>query len=271
MSAGRISSERLERLAAELSDRDRQVVELLATLHLASGRQLLRVLWPEASESAARAARRELARLTRQRVVARLERRVGGLGRGSDAYTYALDVGGQRLLGSSGARRPRLPRPAMWDHVLAGAEAYTCLHEGLRGSSVRLVTWQGDPACWRRYPGLYAQPQVVKPDAYVQLAGDGYPAGDGYLDSVFLEIDTGSQSSSVIRTKCEAYRLLRASGTVQMSEDGVFPRVVFLCLSTARQQFLVDVLSRLDPDIWQLFAVGQVKDVVRVLAPEVLA
>jgi len=101
MSAGRISSERLERLAGELSDRDRQVVELLATLHLASGRQLLRVLWPEASESAARAARRELARLTRQRVVARLERRVGGLGRGSDAYTYALDVGGQRLVVAS--------------------------------------------------------------------------------------------------------------------------------------------------------------------------
>lgn len=265
MSAGRISSERLERLAAGLSDRDRQVVALLATLHLASGRQLLRVLWPEASESAARAARRELARLTRQRVVARLERRVGGLGRGSDAYTYALDVAGQRLVGGSGARRPRLPRPAMWDHVLAGAEAYTCLHEGLRGSSVRLVTWQGEPACWRRYPGPYAQAQVVKPDAYVQLASDGY------LDSVVLEIDTGSQSSSVIRAKCEAYRRLRASGTVQQGEDGVFPRVVFLCLSAARQQFLVDVLSRLDPDIWQLFAVGQVSDVVRVLAPEVLA
>ena len=87
MSTHYVSRERLSRLAVELTARDHRIVEMVATLHLVSGRQILRAHWPEASEADARAARRTLVRLTRERVLARLDRRVGGLGRGSEAWT----------------------------------------------------------------------------------------------------------------------------------------------------------------------------------------
>ncbi len=48
--------------------------------------------------SAARIARRVLARLTELGVLARLERRIGGLRAGSSGYVYYLGPAGQRLV-----------------------------------------------------------------------------------------------------------------------------------------------------------------------------
>ena len=253
-----VSYERLARLEAELSERDRSIVELLGIVRLASGRQLLRAFWPDATEADARAARRTLVRLTHARVLARLERRVGGLGRGSDAYTYALDTGGQRLLVPGKARRPRLPSPVMWRHVLAGTESYVRLLEALRVSGRTLETWEGEPASWRSFPGPDGALVRLKPDAFVRVTGLGF------TDSSFLETDTGSQSPAVIRVKLASYRSYAQTGVEQVRE-GVFPRVIFVVPNAKRQDVVAELLAEQDPDWWPVFSVGQSNDVARLL------
>lgn len=259
MNHHRASVERLRRLAVELGERDRRIVEMVGRLRLVSGRHILRAEWPEGTEADARTARRTLVRLTRARVLARLERRVGGLGRGSDSWTYALDTAGQRLLGQvHGARRPRLPSRPMWHHVLLGSEAYVRLIEALRGTQRRLDLWQGEPTSWRRHTGAHGEAVTLKPDAFVRVTGGGF------TDSYFVEIDTGTQAPRVVRAKLDSYRQYATSG-VEQAREGVFPRVVFLTDTSGRHAALIDLVGELPPEWWRLFAVGFVDDAGRML------
>lgn len=260
MKAHRVTQERLLRLEVELTRRDWAVVEMLQRVKLATGNQLRRATTEEGGPAAERAGRRQLARLLRWRVVARLERRQGGLGRGSESWTYGLDTAGQRLIHrATGVRRPLLPRPAMWLHALAGAEVYARLVEALRATDRRLEQWQGEPECWRDFADAYGQTQRLKPDAFVCVSGPDYE------DLRFLEIDTGSQSRTVIRSKLDAYRRYAASGQEQEQQDGVFPLTVFITNSPARHALLVDLIGQQPPEVWSLFAVGLVDDAARLL------
>jgi len=268
MSTRRISHERLQHLAAELPPRDRSILQMVATLHLVTGSQLVRVHWPAASDADLRAARRTLLRLAQWRVLARLDRRLGGLGRGSDSWTYAVDTAGQRLLASESrtvARRPHLPRPAFWAHALTASEVYTRLVEATRGTPRSLTQWQGEPEAWRRFAGPYGEQLLLKPDAFVEL--DDASFTDLYL----VEIDTGSQSRPVIRAKLNSYLKYAASGQEQAAQGGVFPRVVFLTTTLPRHGLLVDLLGELPPEHWPLFAVGLVADAPRLLGGEELS
>lgn len=262
MSGRRVSPERLERLERELAPRDWDVIRMLAAVRIASGAQLRRALWDDDSEATDRAARRTLLRLVHWRVVCRLERRVGGLGRGSDSWTYSLDTAGQRLLGRSGdVRRPRLPSPAMWGHVLATAEIYTRLRETVRGTESTVAQWQGEPESWRTFAGPYGETVRLKPDAFVRVEGPDY------ADLSFVETDTGSQSRTVIRDKARAYLRYAATGAEQAAE-GVFPQVVFLTTSPTRRDVLVDVLGSLPADSWRLFRVGLIEGAAGLLTGE---
>lgn len=255
----RMTQARLDRLRRELTPEDRAVIAMLSVVKLATGTHLRRATRVGDSPATARAARRQLARLVRWRVVARLERRQGGLGRGSDAWTYALDITGQRLVTRPGVRRPHLPRPAMWAHILLGAEIYTRLIEATRGTDRTVRRWQGEPAAWRSFTGPYGEVVKLKPDAFVEVAGPGY------TDVCFVEVDTGSQSRSVIRAKLQTYQRYAASGQEQLANGGVFPLTVFITTTLDRHALLVDLLGELSPDAWRLFAVGLVDDAARLL------
>jgi hypothetical protein len=251
----RVSGQRLAVLRGELTERDWAVMGTLAAVKLANGTQLRRATMSDSSPAAERAARRQLARLVEWRVVERLERRQGGLGRGSDAWTYALGPAGQRLSNGDRARRPSLPSQPMWQHALLGAEIYTRLVEAIRSNSGReLALWQGEPDCWRDYPGSYGEQLRLKPDAFVIVSGPDYE------DMTFVEFDTGSQSREVIRAKVKAYCRYAASGQEQGIQDGVFPRVVFVTSSHERQLTLIELLSYLPAEESRLFVVGQLDD-----------
>jgi hypothetical protein len=233
---------------------------MLTCVKLANGTQLRRATSRDDSPASQRAARRQLARLVEWRVVERLERRQGGLGRGSDAWTYALGPTGLRLSGDgSRARRPSLPSQPMWQHALLGAEIYTRLIEATRGSDRELALWQGEPDCWRDYPGPHGGHARIKPDAFVIVSGPDYE------DMAFVEFDAGSQSRTVMRVKLEAYRRYRASGQEQGAHDGVFPRVVFVTTMPERQAMLLDLLTYLPTEDRRLFAVGRLADAARLL------
>lgn len=260
MSELRVSRRRLGQMARELDACDRELVESLAAVKIASGKQLERLHWPTADEARKRAARRRLARLTEWRVIGRLERRVGGLGRGSDSYTYALDVAGQRLVRGGSGRAPHLPRQAMWRHALEGAEVYTRLIEAMRDSGQRLALWQGEPASWRRSSGEIGGVQLLKPDAFAVIKGAGYS------DLFFIEIDTGSQSRTVIAEKLKAYVAYAATGSEQVQQKGVFPQVAFLTTEPERVEVLQEVIGRqLSIPARAMFVVGTVEECAKVI------
>jgi hypothetical protein len=103
---------------------------------------------------------------------------------------------------------------------------------------------------------------VLKPDAFAQIEGGGY------ADVSFVEADTGSQSTSVIRAKAEAYRRYAATGIEQAAQGGVFPQVVFVTTTDARRQRLVDVLGTHPAETWGLFRVGTVDETAVLFDPE---
>jgi hypothetical protein len=89
----------LDELQERLSKRDWAVIDSLARVRCLSGDQLEWLHFTNLSERTRGHRRRTvLARLTRWRVVATLDRRIGGVQGGSAGLIFILDVAGQRLV-----------------------------------------------------------------------------------------------------------------------------------------------------------------------------
>lgn len=245
------------RVLSGLGQRDMAVLKDLARVRLLSGRHIQRLHVHEGSTlTQARRCRALLQRLHDLHLVARMDRRIGGMHAGSAGYVYGLATLGQRLVsgvGPAGGRRLRLPwnaRPEFTDHIMAVSELYVGLRELERDGQLELLAFDAEPAVWRTWQGEAGGQLVLKPDAFVATA-----VGDvEYL--TFVELDRSTQSMSVIRRKAEAYTAYWRSGQEQARQDGVFPKVLFAVLDERRRALLVDALGRLDPDTWRLFQVA---------------
>src|SRR5262249_3949299 len=77
--------------ASRLSDQDRRLLADVDRLQVVSGQQLRRLHYPN-TPTGRRAARLALAELTKLRVLARLDRRVGGVRSGSEGFVYRLHL-----------------------------------------------------------------------------------------------------------------------------------------------------------------------------------
>lgn len=243
----RLSRNGLLELADQLSVRDREIVELVGRFGVVSGWQVERLYFTTGSvpTSNARLARRTLARLTAERVLVRLERRIGGVRAGSAGSIYRLGVAGDRLLrrwrGEDGrGQAAREPGRLFVRHKLAITEAYTRLREAERDGALDLLAFDPEPECWRRFGR-----QVLKPDGYCRI-GLG-----AYEDRYFLEVDCGSEGSGVLATKCRTYLAAYRAGV----EDRVFPRVVWITTTERRVALIVEVCASLPAAAWPLFAV----------------
>jgi len=95
-------------------------------LRLMSARQIQAIHFPDAEhgneQAATRARQRVLARLTQERLLIRLDRRVGGVRAGSAGFVLALGPVGQRILAGGGRRRSYEPTLRFFDHTLAVAQ-----------------------------------------------------------------------------------------------------------------------------------------------------
>src|SRR5260370_259196 len=93
----------LERLRAVASQRDLEILRIVSEHRFLSARQIEALLFHEhaSGDAGARVCRRVLARLTRDRILIRLQRRVGGVRGGSASFVYAVGPVGWRLLGES--------------------------------------------------------------------------------------------------------------------------------------------------------------------------
>ncbi len=228
---GYLTAAQLLCIDERLSDRDRRIIQQLSQLTLMSGAQVRRVFFPDEStaRSSGQLARRTLLRLTRQGLLVRLARRIGGVKSGSDGFAYRLAPAGQRLVhvwaGGELARGRRAPEPGerFLAHRLAVSDLYVQLHEAQRAQELELLEFETEPACWRRYNAPLRGAVTLKPDAFARV-------GVGELVLWwFVEIDLGTVSQATRASQADAYRAYwRASGA-----DGVMPRVLWLTPSTA--------------------------------------
>lgn len=262
----RITEAYVADLAEVLTPRERELVQTLDRLRLASVKQLERLHFTAHSPQAnARQARRTLSRLTELRVVTRLNRQVGGVRAGSRGAIYTLDVAGQRLASACGPaggirlRRPWTPGASFLAHHLAVSELYASLVESARRGAVELLAFDAEPAAWRTFTGMAGAKTVLKPDAFVRLA-----LGD-FEDAYFIEVDRATHSGPSVARKLGVYRRYRQTGREQARWSGVFPEVLILVPSEARRSALREVVAGQPAESRGLFRVALYRDALGVL------
>ncbi|OKJ97413.1 replication-relaxation family protein [Amycolatopsis sp. CB00013] len=250
---------RAGRLRERLSDRDLEVLKTLYQLRLATSRHLQRLHVPDGSaRTRTRRTRALLQRLSDLRLVVRMARTVGGTRSGSSAHIYGLSGLGLAVLnvqGPYGRRRRRVweTKPHFARHVLAVTELAVSLTERSRPSAVDLVTFDGEPACWRPYPGPMGVPITLKPDAYVHV-------GVGEFERhALIEMDMATESLPSVRRKCASVIHYFNSG-VEQGRRGIFPVVLWLVPSEHRQRQLEEVIADLETEYRHLFTVALQED-----------
>lgn len=243
------------RVRSELYERDLAVLRSLYHLRLLSPRHLQRLHVVDGAVSArTRRAQLLLKRLHDLGLVVRLSRVVGGVRAGSAGYIYGLSGLGQAVLDVNspyGRRRRRTweTKPYFQDHMLAVAELYVGLAEVERRSNAELLTFDGEPRCWRHFTGSGGELVVLKPDAYVRV-------GIGDLErSAFIEVELSPKSDPTIRQRCQRYIAYWRSATEQRRR-GVFPIVLWLVPDEQRYCQLTGVVRKLPAETQALFEVG---------------
>jgi len=233
-------------IGASLSPRQLAILADVHRLGVASGDQLQRLHY-NGTDAGKRMARLDLARLHELQVLERLDRRIGGKRAGSRGHLFALGTAGQRIAlpNMRRYRPPWTPGAAVVRHALAVSELYVGL---LTIAGNRLVSYDTEPRCWRRYYGPGGAPAVLKPDAFAVLE-----LGE-FEDRYFIEVDRGTESGPRITEKAKAYVRYWQSGREQEAES-VFPWVIWVTTTVQRRALLIDALTRLPAEHWQLFLV----------------
>lgn len=251
-----VTASTVERLRAELSDRERAVVITLRRVRVATAEHLTRLHGLGITQ---RHMRRLLAGLTEKRLIARIERQVGGRRAGSSGWVYALDVAGQRILDSPRTRRrPWTPGQRFVAHALAVTDLYVRLVEAERAGTLEVIEFTTEPDCWRTFTGPGGGRSVLKPDAHA-VVGIGE-----YADHYFLEVDRGTVSRSTLTRQAASYVEYWRSG-VEQERAGVFPQVMWVVPDEARKEVVAEVFATQPTEAWQLFGVVTEAAALRVM------
>lgn len=263
----RVGKHQLQEINRALTVRQAEVLEAVGGFRFMTGPQITRLTGdqPEVSQtSAARVVRRDLARLTDLRILARLDRRVGGIRAGSDGFIYTLGPVGARLLvyrTGKGVPRSRIyyqPGDAFIDHALAVTEILVRLKEAERQNVLRIERFDGEPKAWRTFVTATGVTSTLKPDGFLITS-------DGVFDtSWFVEVDRASERRGALERKLGVYLAYLRSGKEQAA-GGVFPRVIWLVPDRARRNYLKNLIEQTGaPE--GLFAVALQSEAVSVFA-----
>ncbi len=230
----RITAGYADWLADRCSTRDLAILQTVNRLRLVSGSQLERLHFAGlAGRSRAVSRWRVLKRLTDWRLIAPLDRRVGGCARGSAGMVLSLDSAGVRLLRLNiglRVRRPTTPGGRKIKHSIAVAELYTGLVEHSRAQGFTVAHFEIEP---RYQTGA----GWISPDAYAVLA-----TGD-VADHWWIEVDLATESAVTVGQKIEAYAAYYQQG--RWASLGVMPRVLVIVPDEHRREQLKARLARL--------------------------
>ena len=253
-------------LARRLSDRDRRILTTLSELKLMRSDQIERLSFPEqtAQDAGARHCRRTLAQLCELRVLARLERRIGGVRAGSSGHIYTLAPAGRRLLAHwNDQERPSnrgVHEPGLHfvEHTLQIAELHVRLHEAHRHGVIELLGFEGEPRAWRSYTTATGSAITLKPDAYVRLG-----VGE-WEERCFVEVDLATEGRGALARKMRSYGDYYKTGREQ-AVDGVFPRVVWLTTTPSRARLITKTGDE-QATVTGLFTVALLDDAIAALS-----
>jgi hypothetical protein len=250
MNGVRLGSHGLRRVQTALSERDLEIIRFVGDLRLMSAGQLEALCFPSDAHAtpltARRVARRVLERLTRDRLLVRLERRIGGVSSGSAGYIYALGPVGARVLTTQGQRRHfREPSASFAAHTLAISQLAVDLTVEERHGDLEMLAMEAEPRCWRQFGGLGGK-SLLRPDLFVSL-------GLGDLEHRwFIEMDLGSEHVPTLVRKCQLYARYYQSG-IEQGRHGVFPRVCWVLPNQRRIDQLASALRRSGDGVDGLF------------------
>ena len=230
----RISKMRLEKAAATLSDRDKDVLIAVRRCRYITTRQIRRLYFTEAASPAAslRAANRNLNKLKDLGFIGALARRVGGVRAGSGSLIWYLTEAGERLLRLGGDARPRKrffePSPHFLAHTLAVTECFVRFAEICAGHGLAMAKAEIEPECWRPYSNK-GKITALRPDLFfATVCGE-------YEDRWFVEIDLNTEAPVTVVEKCRRYYDYYRSELEQKQHE-VFPLVVFVVPDAARKE-----------------------------------
>jgi hypothetical protein len=238
-----------------LSARDWAVVRDVARLRLVTGRQLERLHFTELSKTSGPVVRRRvLGRLTKERVLQTLERRIGGVRAGSAGLVFALDAAGVRLMAEDGRPgRPNLPGERYLRHVLAVSQLYVDLLERARERELRLDVFQAEPASWWRD----GRGGWLKPDGYAHVSNKEH------TDHWWIECDLDTEHLPTLRRKFMTYLDFYHQG--QLGPQGIMPWVLITVPDAKRYSDIVRLISQLPSQADQLFTVVIHNDAAEVI------
>lgn len=254
-SGGYVSAACVARLQESLSERDWTVVRDVARLRLVTGAQLERLHFAAlAASSRSVVRRRVLGRLVRARVLATLERRIGGVRAGSSGLMYVLDIAGKRLMDMDGrVTRPGLPGERFVRHTLAVAELYVSLIEQARVRGTVLKGFQAEPASW--WPdGLNGR---LKPDAHVVVRNADH------RDHWWCEVDLATEHLTTLARKLATYIDFYNRG--QLGPEGAMPWVMISVPDDKRYSDVVRLIRQLPEEDQGVFSVALHNDAAQVI------
>ncbi|WP_433020522.1 replication-relaxation family protein [Kribbella sp. CA-294648] len=248
----------LASLRHNLSPRDLAILRSISAHRFLTTRHV-RVLHfsDHASElSATRSSNRVLRRLSRDKLIAALDRRVGGVRAGSAGYVWRVTAAAYRLLqtedGEGISRRYREPSQRLLAHTLAIADTHVALNRAASSDSLELVTVQVEPGSWRRFLGIGGESRLLRPDLAVVTAQAEYE------DHWFIEVDLGTEHPPTVIRKCHLYEDYRRSGNEQ-DAHGLFPRVLWVVPNQQRADKLTTAITeaKLDPALFRVVTTDQ--------------
>lgn len=266
-----MSAHRIAPLEQRLSERDVRMLEDLERFRLLTTRQLQRLHFPAAPlgphatrSSATRGTSRVLNRLEELGVIARLQRRIGGIKHGSALTVWQLGAAGDRFLrarrGDPKRRRYEEPGRTFMSHMLAVADTAVVLIEQANAGRFELLELDLEPACWRTFTSGSTAPITLKPDLLVVTA-------DAETEThSFVEVDLGTEHLPAVLRKCGTYQRYHATGNEQHTR-GLFPAVVWIVPDPVRAKHIKDGIAA-DPHLaTDLFWITTPESMNRQLAP----
>lgn len=262
----RIGAQQLNRLAKRLSERDLQILGLVAEHRYLTTYQVQQFCFVDhqTSTTGARVTRRVLARLKRDGLLQPLERQVGGIRAGSEGTIWALAPAGARIIhGDSKRRRFTEPSDRFLGHQLAVADVHVLLAQHRRIEAIEDIEVEVEPASWRRYQGPSGEPRWLQPDLSAQLTTSDF------VDRYFIEVDLGSETLPTLIRKCEQYEEYRRSG-IEQERFSTFPLVVWLFMDERRAERLEAAVKRSGKLVATMFRFATPATLTQVLAGDAI-
>ena len=236
----RLTTAQLDRLRSQLTTRDERILSFMRKLRYMKTDHVRRLFYPQSDTDTLHACKvrtmKNLNRLMEWGLIARFEKRVGGVRAGSEGIIWYVTEAGARLLvlGTEFQnQRKRLlePLPNFMRHTLAVTETFVRIVEICQDDPVmKLKHIEVEPSCWREYR-KGDKTMSLRPDLYARTV-----TGE-YFDHMFIEMDLSTEPPFAVVEKCRRYHDYYKTGAEQ-KKSGAFPLVVWIVPDEARKQRL---------------------------------